>query len=109
MQPGDAVRIMTGAPLPAGADAVVPAEYVRETRDGIETSMAFGRGKHVGRVGEDIARGATVLAAGRRLRPQDAGVLRRVKPTPQHAQPSATAPRENMRDAFRANPGALGR
>src|SRR5690349_19949502 len=75
VQPGEAVRIMTGAPLPAGADAVVPAEYVRDTAQGIETSMAFGPGKHVGRVGEDIARGATVLAAGRRLRPQDAGVL----------------------------------
>ena len=72
---GEAVRIMTGAPLPAGADAVVPAEYVRDTAGGIETSMAFGPGKHVGRIGEDIARGATVLAAGRRLRPQDAGVL----------------------------------
>jgi len=75
VQPGEAVRIMTGAPLPSGADAVVPAEYVRETAQGIETSMAFGPGKHVGRVGEDIARGATVLAAGRKLRPQDAGVL----------------------------------
>ena len=72
---GEAVRIMTGAPLPAGADAVVPAEYVRDTPDGIETSMAFGPGKHVGRTGEDIASGATVLSAGRRLRPQDAGVL----------------------------------
>jgi molybdopterin molybdotransferase len=75
VQPGEAVRIMTGAPLPAGADAVVPAEYVRETAEGIETSMALARGKHVGRVGEDILRGMTVLAAGRRLRPQDAGVL----------------------------------
>jgi len=73
--PGQAVRIMTGAPLPEGADAVVPAEYVRESPHGIETTMAFGPGKHVGRVGEDIARGAAVLAAGRRLRPQDAGVL----------------------------------
>jgi len=75
VQAGEAVRIMTGAPLPAGADAVVPAEYVRETPHGIETSMALGPGKHVGRVGEDIARGTTVLSAGRRLRPQDAGVL----------------------------------
>ncbi|HUP05954.1 MAG TPA: gephyrin-like molybdotransferase Glp [Caldimonas sp.] len=72
---GEAVRIMTGAPLPAGADAVVPAEYVRETSSGIETSMAFGPGKHVGRVGEDIASGMTLLAAGRLLRPQDVGVL----------------------------------
>ncbi len=75
VEPGQAVRIMTGAPLPAGADAVVPAEYARETPQGVEVAMAFGPGKHVGRVGEDIARGAAVLAAGRRLRAQDAGVL----------------------------------
>jgi molybdopterin molybdotransferase len=73
--PGEAVRIMTGAPMPAGADAVVPAEYVRDTPQGIEAAAAFGPGKHVGRIGEDIARGATVLAARRRLRPQDVGVL----------------------------------
>jgi molybdopterin molybdotransferase len=66
---------MTGAPLPAGADAVVPAEYARDTPQGIEAAQAFGPGKHVGRVGEDIARGAVVLSAGRRLRPQDVGVL----------------------------------
>jgi molybdopterin molybdotransferase len=75
VQTGQAVRIMTGAPLPEGADAVVPAEYVRDTPQGIEASMAFGPGKHIGHVGEDIARGAAVLGAGRRLRPQDVGVL----------------------------------
>lgn len=75
VQTGQAVRVMTGAPLPAGADAVVPAEYVRNTPNGVEISMPFGPGKHIGRVGEDIARGVTVLATGRRLRPQDAGVL----------------------------------
>src|SRR5215471_14292563 len=47
--PGEAVRIMTGAPMPAGADAVVPAEYARELPHGIEAAMAFGPGKHVGR------------------------------------------------------------
>ena len=73
--PGQAVRIMTGAPLPDGADAVVPAEYARETSGSVETSMAFGAGKHIGRTGEDIARGASVLNAHRRLRPQDLGVL----------------------------------
>lgn len=72
---GQAVRIMTGAPLPEGADAVVPAEYARETPQGAEVSSAFAVGKNVGRLGEDIARGAAVLDAGRRLRPQDLGVL----------------------------------
>ena len=75
VEPGQAVSIMTGAPLPDGADAVVPAEYVRETPHGIEVAMAFGPGKHVGRVGEDIASGSVVLDALRRLRPQDVGVL----------------------------------
>lgn len=75
VQPGQAARIMTGAPLPAGADAVVPAEYARETPEGMETSMAFGPGKHVGTQGEDLTQGAAVLAAGRRLRPQDLGVI----------------------------------
>lgn len=72
---GQAVRIMTGAPLPAGADAVVPAEYVRETEGGMEISTAIGPGKHVGQVGEDLRSGAPVLSDGRRLRPQDLGVL----------------------------------
>jgi len=53
----------------------VPAEFVRETVQGVEAAQAFGPGKHVGRVGEDIARGAVVLNAGRCLRPQDVGVL----------------------------------
>ena len=75
VMPGQAVRIMTGAPLPDGADAVVPAEYAQATPLGMETSMALGSGKHVGRLGEDIGCGASVLKAGRRLRPQDLGVL----------------------------------
>lgn len=72
---GETVRVMTGAPMPIGTDAVVPAEYVSETPQGIEIVAAVGPGKHVGRIGEDIARGAMVLPAGRRLRPQDLGVL----------------------------------
>jgi molybdopterin molybdotransferase len=75
--PGTAVRIMTGAALPAGADAVVPAEYATETASGdrVEITAAVPPGKHVGRVGEDIRRGDEVLSASRRLRPQDVGVL----------------------------------
>ena len=72
--PGTCVRIMTGAPLPAGADAVVPVENTRETSTGIEVTEAIPRRKHVGRVGEDIAVGQTVLPPGRRLRPQDVAV-----------------------------------
>ena len=72
---GAAVRIMTGAPMPAGADAVVPVEVTREADGQVEITEATAVGKHVGRVGEDIAVGTTVLPAGRRLRPQDVAVL----------------------------------
>jgi len=70
-----AVRIMTGAPLPAGADAVLPAELVEIQRERVLVQGEVSPGKHVGRIGEDIAAGATVLRAGRLLRPQDVGVL----------------------------------
>jgi len=72
---GQAVRIMTGAPLPAGADAVLPAEQVESEGPLVYALGQVPPGKHVGRPGEDIREGTTVLHAGRRLRPQDVGVL----------------------------------
>jgi len=72
---GQAVRVMTGAPLPDGADAVVMAEVCSETPGRVELSDAVAPRKHVGAVGEDIRAGDVVLRAGRRLRPQDAGLL----------------------------------
>ena len=73
--PGEAVRIMTGAPLPAGADAVVMAEVCTEADARVEVREAVSPRKHVGAVGEDIRAGDVVLHAGRRLRAQDAGLL----------------------------------
>jgi molybdopterin molybdotransferase len=72
---GQAVRIMTGAPLPGGANAVVMAEAAEAQDDLVRFSEAVPPGRHVGRVGEDIPAGAVVLRAGRRLRPQDVAVL----------------------------------
>lgn len=72
---GTAIRIMTGAPVPHGLDAVVPAEYASEQDGRLAITRAVAPGQHVGHVGEDIARGSTALAAGRRLRPQDAGLV----------------------------------
>ena len=79
---GEAVRIMTGAPIPAGADAVLPAEFVEADAPADTARAAFvaalaavSPGKNVGRRGEDIAPGATLLATGRILRPQDVGVM----------------------------------
>ena len=75
---GEAVRVMTGAPMPRGADAVLPAEWV-ETESAtpckISALAAVSPGKNLGKRGEDIVRGTTLLEAGRVLRPQDLGVL----------------------------------
>jgi len=70
-----AVRIMTGAPLPTGADAVLPVEKVEVEGDRLYAQDQVSPGKHVGRRGEDIATGTIVLRSGRKLRPQDVGVL----------------------------------
>ena len=70
-----AVRIMTGAPVPSGADAVLPAEMTEIFSDRIAAHAAVSPAKHVGRIGEDIQAGHTVLSAPRVLRPQDVGVL----------------------------------
>jgi molybdopterin molybdotransferase len=73
--PGQAVRIMTGAPVPEGADAVVMAEVCNEIDGKVEVGAAVAPRKNVGAVGEDIAIGDRVLHRSRRLRPQDAGLL----------------------------------
>jgi molybdopterin molybdotransferase len=72
---GQAVRIMTGAPLPEGADAVLMAEYSEEHDGLVQVREAVSPRKNVGAVGEDIRQGEIVLKAGRRVRAQDAGVL----------------------------------
>jgi molybdopterin molybdotransferase len=69
LTPGTAMRIFTGAAIPAGADAVIMQENV--ARDG-DTAVLAARprpGQHIRRRGEDLARGAVALAAGTRLRP----------------------------------------
>jgi molybdopterin molybdotransferase len=73
--PGSAIRIMTGAPMPVGADAVLPAEFARELSGTVDALAAVPPGKNVGRRGEDVRTGESVLPAGRELRPQDLGVL----------------------------------
>ncbi|MBW3561792.1 MAG: molybdopterin molybdotransferase MoeA [Actinobacteria bacterium] len=76
LEPGTAVRIMTGAPVPSGADAVVPVEVTRRT-DGraIEVLRAPAPGEHIRRVGEDLQVGERILRTGRRLRPGDIAML----------------------------------
>jgi molybdopterin molybdotransferase len=61
--------------VPTGADAIVPAEYAQETNGRVEITLAVSPGRHIGRRAEDIRAGSPVLEEGRRLRPQDLGLL----------------------------------
>lgn len=71
----DAVKIMTGGPLPGGADSVVMFEYTREHGSKIEVTKPVTPGKNVGLKGEDINKGEAVLKRGRVLKSHDIGVL----------------------------------
>ncbi len=75
LMPGQAVRIMTGSPVPSGADAVIPVEQTEARTDRVRIHEPIAPGRHIGRRGEDISPGQEVLAVGRRLRPQDLGLL----------------------------------
>ena len=69
--PGEAVRLFTGAPLPAGADTVCMQEDVVVGGDRIRLSARLRPGANCRPAGEERQQGATVLPTGRRLRPQD--------------------------------------
>jgi molybdopterin molybdotransferase len=74
--PGETLRVPTGAMLPEGADAVIMLEYTAEHPDGtLEVRRAVAPGENVLQPGEDVRRGEVLFAAGRRLRPQDLGLL----------------------------------
>ena len=68
--PGEAARIFTGAPLPAGADAVVREESVSLENGRVRLRAEVRRGENVRRAGEDVAKGGLALPAGVRLGPR---------------------------------------
>ncbi|EFO81287.1 molybdenum cofactor synthesis domain-containing protein [Oscillochloris trichoides DG-6] len=73
--PGEASRIMTGATMPTGADAMIPVELTRETDGMLVVDRAIRPGEHVHPVGQDLARGQLVLARGTRLNAAEVGIL----------------------------------
>ncbi len=76
LEAGTAVRIMTGAPLPAGADAVVRFEDTTAAGDEVVINLSrVAVEANVIRRGENLRAGAPVMSAGRRLRPQDISLL----------------------------------
>jgi molybdopterin molybdotransferase len=72
---GGCVRIMTGAPLPPGTDTVVMQEQAHVAGDRVRINVGHEAGQNVRAAGEDLARGETALAAGKRLTPADLGLL----------------------------------
>ncbi|MFU8837719.1 MAG: molybdopterin molybdotransferase MoeA [Thiohalomonadaceae bacterium] len=75
LQPGQALRIMTGAMLPEGADTVIMQEDVQREGDQIRIQGQHQAGANVRQIGEDIAAGAVVLAAGKILGAAELGLL----------------------------------
>lgn len=71
---GTAHRIMTGAPLPQGATAVVPVEATNAATDTVEIRASAKPGQHIRRAGEDVTSGTTVLRAGQVVTPAAVGL-----------------------------------
>ncbi|MDA8126734.1 MAG: molybdopterin molybdotransferase MoeA [Deltaproteobacteria bacterium] len=72
---GEAIRIMTGAPIPPGCDTVIPIEEVLDDGEWIRFTSIVKTGLHVRKRGEDIRKGEVVIRAGSLLRPQEIGML----------------------------------
>ncbi len=74
LEPGTAARIFTGAPIPPGADAVIPQEQTAVEGDHVVVKHQPQPGEWIRRAGEDIRAGSTILEAGTRLRAQEVGL-----------------------------------
>lgn len=75
LAPGTLARIFTGAPLPAGADAVVMQENCEVSSAGVVITQAVTAGENIRKQGADIQAGSVLFKAGHRLRPVDLGLL----------------------------------
>ncbi|MBS3815265.1 MAG: molybdopterin molybdotransferase MoeA [Hadesarchaea archaeon] len=72
---GEAIEIMTGAVMPEGADAVIMIEHTEREDNKLEIYSPVSPGKNVSDKGEDVKSGEKVLSKGKKLRPQDVGML----------------------------------
>ncbi len=89
---GEAVRVMTGAPIPQGTEAVVPVEKVRREAGRVFALAAPRPGEHVRRRGESIQAGSRLLEHGRRLGPTEIAIaaIAGADPISVHARPRVT-------------------
>lgn len=72
---GEAIKIMTGAPMPNGADAVVMAEYTEKDGGRVRILKRPEKGDHIRRAGEDVKEGQLVIKKGQLIRPSEIGML----------------------------------
>ena len=72
---GDAIRIMTGAPVPAGADTVIKIEDTEPTKTHVKIFSAVKTGSHIRKQGEDITKGECLIPRGTTIRPAEIGIL----------------------------------
>ncbi len=72
---GQAIRIMTGAPMPEGADTVLKVEDTEPTSDSVRVFKVEPKGANIRPQGEDVKKGDRIIAKGVRIRPSEAGML----------------------------------
>lgn len=75
VEPGCAIRIMTGAPLPPGCDAVVPVEETEDDGDSVRIVAPVKQRQHIRFQGEDVATGEIVIPAGTLIQPPEVSML----------------------------------
>src|SRR5262249_21026039 len=102
LDPGTSARIMTGAPLPAGADAVVPVEWTDDGSERVAISEPAPVGHAIRRSGDDVAEGEVLVAAGTLLGPAQIGLLAAGGDGPALGRPRPPpAPRPGRRHRYR--------
>ncbi|CAN5141526.1 molybdopterin molybdotransferase MoeA [soil metagenome] len=106
MAQGTAMKIMTGAPMPAGADSVVPVEWNDRGRARVQITRASPPGQHVRAAGEDVRAGDLVLAEGATVGARQAGLLASVGRAKVRARPRPRVVVISTGDELR-EPGAV--
>jgi molybdopterin molybdotransferase len=79
LERGKSIRIMTGAPIPKGADAVIPVEETKKEDGSVLVFKVAGLGENIRKSGEDVKKGDRVISQGDTIRPAEVGMLASVK------------------------------
>ncbi len=108
MAPGTCLRIMTGAPMPSGADAVVPVEWTNQGRAQVQITRCPEAQEHVRAVGEDVKEGELVLAQGAVIGARQVGLLASVGRPQVRARPRPRVVVLSTGSELRDPGGALG-